>query len=701
MALQTNNKDTRMLAAALKYAARGLSVMPLIPGGKKPATRHGSTEASADPEVINKWWAKWPNANIGVATGLISGVIGVDVDDKDGRPGKKSLEKLLAAGELLTATVKTPSGGLHLYFKIKPGVKITNRADVMPGIDIRGDGGYLVVPPSSIDGKQYEWVKDRTEIIDLPPWLMEIITAKKESLKADEQVTKGSRNQTLTSLAGSMRRRGMTRDAILAALRQENISRCSPPLPDAEVLQIADSVMRYDPAKKVDYLRFTDSGNVDQFIREHGADVRFVSEYKQFLTWKEDHWEIDHGVDVMARALSTVRNIHDEAEKEQDDKLRKQMLSWSVASANAGKLESMIKLARSRREILVMQDSLDNDPWLMGVQNGVLDLRSGSLCEARREDMITAQAGAAYVPGAKCPTFESFMDRIFDGNIELIEFVQRAFGYSLTGKTGEQCLFFAYGGGANGKSTLFHIIGKVLGDYGKAIAADMLVDRQVGAQTNDLARLRGARFVSTVEVEEGKRMAEAVVKQVTGGERITARFLYGEFFEYPPTFKLWLAANHKPIIRGTDSAIWRRIRLVPFSITIPEKDRDPELPLKLESELPGIFNWAVDGCLDWQKQRLNPPKEVLAVTASYRNEMDVLGAWLEECCVRDEHKSASASALYENHRRWAEVNGEWAMPQSRFKVKMEERGFTRKRSATGILYVGVGIVAREYSGSEV
>lgn len=690
----------KILESALKYAATGFAVIPLQPGGKKPLSRHGSRDASMDEVQIREWWTKEPNANVGIVTGAISSLVGVDVDVKDGRPGHKSLDQLFDGIDRNTLTVITPTGGLHLYFKIPEHAIIINRADIMPGIDIRGEGGYLVAPPSIIGDQKYRWT-EQSNLLVLPPQIHKRLNDRKKTNAKNTatEISEGSRNQRLASLAGNMRRQGAGRDSILVSLQTENQEKCKPPLTDGEVEQIVNSIMRYDPQVD-DHLTYSDLGNSERFIKEHGSDVRFVAEYNKWIVWDGKRWEIDAGNGLNERTTLTTRSIYYDALQEQEQEKRKFMIGWAKTSASAAKAEAMLKIAKFNNKVMIKQEILDNDPWLFGVSNGIIDLKTGHLCEPRRGDMVTCAGKVEYRPQAQCPLFTKFLDQIFDDNAPVIEFLQRAIGYSLTGHATEQCLFFAYGRGANGKSTLFHVINTLMGDYSRSISAEMLMDRPQGAQTNDLARLRGSRFITTVEIEEGKRMAEALVKQVTGGEKISARFLYGEFFEYLPTFKLWLAANHHPVIRGTDAGIWRRIRLIPFTVSIREKDRDKDLSQKLLEELPGILNWAIDGCLSWQRQGLNPPPEVLAVTAQYKGEMDILGSWITECCVEDGEARGKAMELYNSYKKWAMENGEYVMPQSKFKTKMVERGFERlPRSRVGVAYKGIGLMAPEYSHS--
>lgn len=257
-------------------------------------------------------------------------------------------------------------------------------------------------------------------------------------------------------------------------------------------------------------------------------------------------------------------------------------------------------------------------------------------------------------------------------------------GYSLTGHTSEQVLLLLYGIGANGKSTFLETVRALLGDYATQADFTTFLKRESDGARNDLARLVGTRFVSAVEAEAGKPLAEALVKQLTGGDTITARFLFREFFDFRPAFKLWLAANHKPTITGGDHGIWRRMRLVPFTVTIPEAERDAKLTSKLAAELPGILAWAVRGWLAWRAAGLGLPPEVQAATASYRDEMDALGPFLDEATAAVDGARITAKELYEAYEAWCAANGERPRSQKGFAMSLRERGFEAVKGSKGV-----------------
>jgi putative DNA primase/helicase len=339
------------------------------------------------------------------------------------------------------------------------------------------------------------------------------------------------------------------------------------------------------------------------------------------------------------------------------------------------RIKAAVDLARSEVGIPIVPAKLDAPPWLLNVINGTLDLRTGQLRRHSQDDMLTKLASATYDPTARCPTWERFLSRIMAGRQALIDYLQRAVGYSLTGSVREQVLFFLHGEGANGKSTFLEAIKYVMGEYASTAAPDLLLVRQGEPHPTQLADLHGRRFVSTVEVDDGRRLAESLVKQLTGGDGVKARRMREDFWEIMPTWKIWLAANHRPEIRGNDHAIWRRIRLVPFDVRIPPDEQDKDLLDKLKAEAPGILAWAVRGCADWLRIGLSDPPEVLSATEAYKSESDLIGGFLAECNTGDPNYRSRTSELYAAFSTWVERQGErQTMTGKRFGMELRRRG---------------------------
>jgi putative DNA primase/helicase len=435
----------------------------------------------------------------------------------------------------------------------------------------------------------------------------------------------------------------------------------------------------------------SDLGNARRLVTYHGHDLRFCYSSKKWLIWTGRRWAIDNTGEVIRRAKATVAEIYEEAARA-GDKQREEIGKFAVKSESNERIKSMIALAQSEPGIPITPGEMDADPWFLNCQNGTINLRGGQLREHQRQDLITRLAPVNYKPEADCPLFIKFLDRILAGNRDLIKFVQKALGYALTGDCREQVLFMLWGSGANGKSTLLNIIAAILGTYAIQTPTETLLAKSKGDIPNDLARLNGPRFVTAFEVDRGRRLAESLVKQLTGQDTVSARFLFAEYFDFKPQFKLFLATNHKPVIKDSSWAIWRRIRLIPFTVQIPEKEQDRQLPEKLQAELPGILAWMVRGCLSWQREGLSVPEEVNKATGEYRQEMDELGDFLEERCVVDPEESATAKGLYQAYGEWAEEAGERRpLSQKAFGTALAERGFERKRKAEGWYWRGIGL----------
>ena len=495
-------------------------------------------------------------------------------------------------------------------------------------------------------------------------------------------IAQGDRNSALTSLAGAARRKGAGHDEILELLRATNATRCEPPVEHAELERIVESVSKYDPASPLLSANRTDLGNAERFEAFAGHRLRFCHPWGCWLVFDGRRWHRDLDGEAVRGARDTLRALAAEAQSIPDEDHRAEVVKHALDSESSARVTAMLSLAQSL--LPVSPEALDTCPDLLNVANGTLDLRTGELRPHHRDDLLTKLAPVSYNPEAECPRWEGFLERILGGKEQLITFLQRAVGYSLSGSTTEQILLLLYGTGANGKSTFLETLRLVAGDYATIADFTTFLKRDTEGARNDLARLVGTRFVSAVEAEAGRRLDEALVKQLTGGDTITARFLFKEFFDFKPQFKIWLAANHKPNIAGTDHGIWRRIRLVPFTVTIPPAEQDKRLPELLKEELPGILAWAIRGCLAWRQHGLGVPAEVRAATASYRDEMDVFGGFLDERCVADEGAHVTSKDLNAAYKAWCEANSERPRSSKALARALRERGCASGRLAKGV-----------------
>jgi putative DNA primase/helicase len=414
-------------------------------------------------------------------------------------------------------------------------------------------------------------------------------------------------------------------------------------------------------------------------------------------------WKIDDTAAVRRKAKVTARLILNEAATVTDDDERKALASFAVTSLSRGRRSAMVELASSERGIPLLPDDLDQDRWLLNVQNGTIDLRKGTLRPHRREDLITALSPVTFNPAVNCDLWLAVLDRIFAGNTTLISFIRRLFGLCLTGEITEQVLPILYGTGANGKTTILSMILEILGpDYGAIAPPGLLLVKRGESHPTDRATLFGKRLVVDMESGEGARLNETLVKQLTGSDQITTRRMREDFWTFSPTHKVMLCTNHKPEIRETKNAIWRRIKLIPFNVTIPDDDQDKGLPAKLREEYPGILAWCVQGCLEWHSDGLSVPEEVLSATKQYRQESDLLSDFLAEQCLVDMQSQSlrtKSSDLYARLKIWLERAGEPAVSQRTFGEAMTEKGFKRLPS-NGIWYLGLALQDQDQRTSE-
>ena len=424
----------------------------------------------------------------------------------------------------------------------------------------------------------------------------------------------------------------------------------------------------------------TDLGNAGRLIAHHGQDLWYCYPWGSWLIWDGRRWSVDETGEIQRRAKATVKEIYREAAAASDEDTRKALAKHAVRSEAENRIQAMISLAKS--EVPIMPQDLDAAPMLMNVHSGTIDLKTGELREHRREDLITKIAPVEYDLQASGPTWAATLERVIP-QPAVRTFFKKLCGYAISGDVSEHVLPVLYGTGANGKSTVLNILLEAAGEYGMQAAPDLLIAKRGGHPT-EVADLFGMRVVASIEVEDGRRLAEALVKSLTGGDKVRARRMRQDFWQFDPTHTAFLCTNHKPEIRGTDNAIWRRIRLIPFTETIPPAEQDKKLPEKLRAELPGILAWCVEGCLEWQREGLQAPDEVRKATGAYRSEMDVIGAFLrDECEVGDGYK-ATIKDVYARYEEWCEESGEKKETKRKFNARLTERGqFEDRRSGSG------------------
>lgn len=449
----------------------------------------------------------------------------------------------------------------------------------------------------------------------------------------------------------------------------------------------------------------TDHANARRFAAMFGERVRWCEQLGKWLIWDGRRWAADH----QRKTEGLAKNVADaiwawagEHLSELNRDTAEQLVQFGRYTSSARGMTNMLALTRSEPGIPVSSDQLDADPWLLNFRNGTVDLNTGRLRQHNRTDCLTKVCDLDFDLEATCPQWLSVLHRIMAGDQGLIRYLQQLAGVSLVGKTIEHILPFCYGKGANGKSLFLGTLLDCLGpDYGMKAAPDLLVVKKGETHPTERAALLGKRVIACIETEDGRRLAEGLVKELTGGDKITARFMRQDFFEFAPSHTVWLAANHKPVIRGTDHGIWRRVKLVPFTVTIPENEQDKRLPDKLRAEFCGILSWMVRGCMDWLANGLLEPEAVKTATGGYRAEMDLIGLFISERTLEGNAFKVKASELYRCYCEWCKSTNEHPQPQRRFGQAMTDRGFERKTN-NGVWYEGIGLMGTEGTeGTEV
>jgi putative DNA primase/helicase len=427
------------------------------------------------------------------------------------------------------------------------------------------------------------------------------------------------------------------------------------------------------------------------FVDRHGNELRYVSIWGKWLKWTGTHWDIEKTLAVFDKARKICRETAARCEKN----------SAANSITKAKVVAAVEMLSRSDRRVAAIVEQWDADPWALNTPAGIVNLKTGETRTHDPGDFATKITAAA--PNGECPLFLGFLETVFAGDKELIAYIQKFFGYVLTGETIEHAMMFFYGTGANGKSVLVSTITGILGSYHRTAPIETFTASNMPRHSTDLAGLMGARLVTAVETEEGRRWAESKIKTLTGGDKIAAQFMRQDYFEYTPAFKLVIAGNHKPGLRSVDEAIRRRLNLVLFGLTIPVEKRDKHLAQKLQAEWPGILQWAIQGCLKWQAEGLTPPRAVVEATAAYLESEDAISAWIEERCECKESFQDTSGNLFKSWKAWADLMGEQALSRKEFSAKLEGRnGIERRRigNAGTRGYSGIRVIQAETAPPE-
>ncbi len=439
-------------------------------------------------------------------------------------------------------------------------------------------------------------------------------------------------------------------------------------------------------------MQFTDVTNCDYFLKAYGDIIRYCITWNKFLFWNGTNWDIDTRGRVAERCKKFVHKMYRGMRYITDRQLEAAFEKHLIKSESFRRIQALEGLLKISEEIKVEDFELDRDNYLFNVEGWTLNLKNGRSKVPNAKDLITKKSRFIYEKDADCPVWKMFLMQIFNKDLQLIRFIQKAMGYALSGDVSEQCLFILWGTGANGKSTFLNVMLELFGDYALSTGIETFMKKN-SEQSNDIARLKGMRLVTTSEIEQGRQISESLIKMVTGEDALTARFLYGEYFSFKPTFKIFMATNHKPKIRGADNGIWRRIKMIPFTVTIPPEQRDKNLTEKLIAENSGILNWLLKGYAMWKKEGLEEPPAVREANEEYRMDMDSVGTFVTDCLELDASLQwrLPTNMLYQTYIKWCNKNNERIMSQKWLGMRMSEKGFKRVITNGQRLWCGLAV----------
>lgn len=667
-----------MLEAALGYAAKGAPVFPCNPD-KSPLTARGFKDATTDETQIRAWWTQNPDALIGIPTGEVSGIDTLDFDTyKDG--GEQAHADFAATHGLNggSIVVKTGRGGLQ-YWYAASGSFPSGASRIAKTIDTRGEGGYTIVPPSVSRFGPYEFIK-HGKLVPKPDsveQLAQSVASKKErKAKSVDLINEGARNHDATRVAGALRAFGFTSDDIVKAITPVTT------LDADEVRTIADSMEKYDPSIQDEK---TEVGQVKYFARLFGDQVKFNWSTKRWMVYRDHWWEEDKGGKVRSyilkayeirltnavKALVAFTEAHpdmSEAEKKKSNEYAEHIFAKSMGYNSA--IEHVWEIART--VLGSKKIDWDADPNLIGVKNGVVDLRTGELLHGSPDMMISKHIDIDYDATATCPRWEQFAREILKKDEEIVDFFQRALGYSLTGLTREQIWFFCHGGGSNGKSTAFEdiLLKHVYGPYGAVASIETFTVRKNRSSIlHDIADLEGVRFCNTSEPREGVELDEERIKSITTGGRVKADKKFMDAREFSPVLKLWLETNHELNVKDMSIGFWRRIAKFPFEAhfewpTSPKFNPATDLPIdknivpKLTAEIQGILTWVVQGAVRYYAEGLAIPEKLRLATEDYKQRQDTFGQFIEDVLdFSDSTEKTENPDLYAAYLKWARREG--------------------------------------------
>ncbi|MFN3700453.1 MAG: phage/plasmid primase, P4 family [Alphaproteobacteria bacterium] len=485
-----------------------------------------------------------------------------------------------------------------------------------------------------------------------------------------DAIMEGDRNDYLFRYACSLRSQGLSREHIETYVEQANAERCVSPLDKKEVKSLTESALKYPSGKN--FYPSTDMRNAERFRDDWKETLLFCADEKVWYIWDGTSWVKDETKQVLEKAKVTAKKLTEDA-RLRTDKGAEKASKWAHGSQSATRLSSMIKLAEP--DMACKSDKFNQNDMQLNLLNCIVDLKTDDIIDHDPKFYHSLTAPITFDPDADCPKFKEFLDITFQGNAEMIEYVQCMMGYILTGDTSEQCIFILLGDGRNGKSSLVNVIIELMGPYHKRANADTFLNINKSPIRSDLARLKGARVITGSEATNDKFWDEALIKDISGGEKVTARLLYENESEFLPRFKLLMAVNSLPQIKGMDGGIWRRIRILPFDFVVPKEQVDPQLGKKLKDELPGIFNFALEGLRKWRMNSLIEPELITNRVEEFRGQMDRIQAFIDERCDTCEGNKLPAKDLYLAYKEWALDSGYHPLNANNFGRHIKAKGY--------------------------
>lgn len=694
------------LDRVLNLAERGFRLFPLSPLSKIPLKgTAGCTEATSDPGKLTRWYEANPKINWGIAGGRIEGneddyLIVIDVDTKEGKNGGAELDDIIAKYGPLpdTLKVKTCSGGYHFYFltKIKKN-RYRARFKGCEHIDIKSSGGYLVLWGCSTPQGRYHVESGHIKNLKyLEDWLGEAtedcITGSNKDYELTGTIDHGARWAFMTSWAGKLRSQGLKGESLFQALWDRKMMMKTDPddrYNEEWVRKLANNYSTYP-----NNFPPTDQGNADRFVAAYQGQVKHAHQLGWFI-WNGSNWERDAGEKaVLHYAGQLIQVINEEIGLADNKKLIKMLDKTRVMLSMNNSRKNALSLTKVSPLVGIDADAFDKSEYLFNVSNGVINLKNGELKKHEPDLLLSKISPIDYDVNASSPKFEKFLDEITCGDKDLALWIQTYFGYAMTANVSEQLFSVFYGTGGNGKSVLVNVVSTIMGQYTLETPVETIMYKRGGGSiSNDIARIKGARLVTCRESDQGQALAESLIKSLTGGDKITARFLHKEFFEFKPVAKWILFTNHKPSIKGTDQGIWRRVKLIPFNYSVPDGKKNKNLEAELLNEAAGILNWLVEGCLTWQKNGFPRCEAIDNATSNYQQDEDRIGEFLT-CAANmgpGPNFKTSASELYKAYRYFCREVGDMPMNSRNFPKKMEEKGHVKKRSGGGNFWDGISL----------